>query len=215
MKKLYFATLMLFIFLLFNSFCFAQQRGCDGLPKGHTVTISIIRASDGVSIVTDVATIERAMTQDSSYVYNFTGEVPGVRYIVDCIDNTDNAYSFSFALESGDTYIDYSLSAIKTAVNGILITVGAGDTVIDENTGGTDHLRYVYNSQGIDNADIKIYLKSDYDAGNRSNSYIKAQSRTKVDGRWQWPVYLDSGFTYTVVFYKQGVYHTSTVEITI
>jgi hypothetical protein len=92
---------------------------------------------------------------------------------------------------------------------------GSGDTAVDENTGGADNLRYVYQSQGIDNATIKVYLKTDYDAGNRSDAYVKARSKTKTDGRWQWPIYLDSGFTYSIIFYKQGQYGPTKKEISI
>lgn len=96
-----------------------------------------------------------------------------------------------------------------------LANIGSGDTAVNHNTGGVDNLRYVYQGQGIDNAIIKIYLKSDYDAGNMSNAYVKARSMTKIDGRWQWPVYLDSGFTYSFIFYKQGIYSPTKKDVTI
>ncbi len=97
---------------------------------------------------------------------------------------------------------------------GILSTTqGSGDVAVDHDYGSTDALRYEYNGQGIDNATIKAYLKTDYDAGRRGESYVKARSKTSVDGRWQWPIYLDSGQTYVIVFYKQGEYRPSTVEI--
>jgi hypothetical protein len=92
---------------------------------------------------------------------------------------------------------------------------GSGDTAVDHNTGGVDNLRYVYQMQGIDNATIKVYLKTDYDAGNRSDAYVKARSKTKTDGRWQWPVYLDTGFTYSIIFYKQGIYGPTKKDVTI
>lgn len=92
---------------------------------------------------------------------------------------------------------------------------GTGDTAVDENSGGTDNLRYVYQGSGIDNADIKAYLKTDYDAGHKNDAYVKGWSKTKVDGRWQWPMYLDHGFTYTFTFYKQGAYKVTTKEVTI
>jgi len=92
---------------------------------------------------------------------------------------------------------------------------GSGNTAIDHNTGGVDNLQALYGGVGVDNADIKIYLKADWDLGNQDDSYVKGVSVTSVDGRWAYPVYLDSGFTYTVVFYKQGLFQATTAEVTI
>lgn len=55
---------------------------------------------------------------------------------------------------------------------------------------------------------------SDYDAGNRSVGYIKAQTRTNVDGEWTGDMWLDAE-DYTFVFEKQGVYQESTKEVTV
>lgn len=96
------------------------------------------------------------------------------------------------------------------------IGAGTGDEAVNHDTGGTDNLRYSDGAgAGIDNGDIKAYLKSDYDAGRRSNAYVKARSKTRADGRWEWDMYLDKGLTYTIVFYKQGQYRPSTQEVTI
>jgi uncharacterized protein YwbE len=121
------------------------------------------------------------------------------------------------AVKTQTDKMNFTGTDIKATLDGeVVITIeGSGDTAVDENTGGADNLRYVYQAQGIDNATIKVYLKTDYDAGNRSDTYVKARSKTKTDGRWQWPVYLDSGFTYSVVFYKQGQYGPTKVEVTI
>jgi hypothetical protein len=93
---------------------------------------------------------------------------------------------------------------------------GTGNETIDHNTGGIDQLRYIdTNGIGIDNADIMAYLKADYDAGSKSWSYIKDYTKTDVNGRWQWPMHLDTGSTYTLEFFKQGEFTTAIVEITI
>jgi hypothetical protein len=92
----------------------------------------------------------------------------------------------------------------------------SGLTAIDEDTGGTDVLRYVDSEgAGIPAAYILAYLKTDYDAGNLSNEYIQGAARTEFDGRWLAPIYLAGGYTYTLVFTKTGEFGPDTVEVTI
>ncbi len=113
--------------------------------------------------------------------------------------------------ESRDIYTEIAaIQAMLTA------TYGDGDTAVDHNTGGADNLRYTTaGGVPVDDAIIEAYQCTavQYDAGSRGA--VKARSRTKTDGRWEWPVYLDSGFTYTIAFYKQGQYSVSRAQITI
>lgn len=95
------------------------------------------------------------------------------------------------------------------------VGAGAGSVVVDHDYGGTDALAVkTAAGMGIDNAEIWAYLKSDYDAGNRSSSYIVARTRTNVYGRWATPMQLDPA-TYTLYIFKQGLYAPTTVEITV
>lgn len=74
---------------------------------------------------------------------------------------------------------------------------GTGDTAVDHNTSGTDYLRVVdANSNGVDNVVLRAYLGTDYAAGTYN---VLATAVTKSDGRWVSPMYLNSGFTYTIV----------------
>jgi hypothetical protein len=76
----------------------------------------------------------------------------------------------------------------------------------------TDNLRYVSPAgAGVDNAVIEAYLTSEYAAGSRN---IITTSATMVDGRWANDMKLDPGLAYTIVFYKQGEYGITSVEIT-
>lgn len=103
---------------------------------------------------------------------------------------------------------------LAKAISDITLT-GLGTTAVDHNFGGTDALRYVDGvGSGIDNADIMIYLKSDYDAGNLASAYVKAKTNTDVNGQWANPLNLDPAI-YTVYFYKQGEYGPDTQEITV
>jgi len=105
------------------------------------------------------------------------------------------------------------VEAIANAVSG---GAGLGDTAVDHNTGGADHLRFVDGTgAGIDNAEIKAFLKTDYDDHHYSTTFIQGKSATGADGRWSWPMMLDRGFTYTIMFYKQGSFMPVVIEVTI
>jgi hypothetical protein len=94
-------------------------------------------------------------------------------------------------------------------------SLGPDAVEVDHNFGGTDNLIYTTGSgDGIDNATIIAYLKTDYDAGNRGKSYHKAVSKTDVNGRWTRKMLLDPG-TYTLYFYKQGCYGPDVQDITV
>ena len=94
-------------------------------------------------------------------------------------------------------------------------TVGDGAIQVNHDTGGADNLAYkTAAGAGIDNATVRAFLKSDYDAGNRSAAYVKGLTETTVDGEWLRDMWLDAA-TYTFVFEKQGIYGPDTVEATI
>jgi len=98
---------------------------------------------------------------------------------------------------------------------GKLGVLSNGNILIDENYPSTDNLRYLNNSgTGIDNASIVVFLKEDFNLGNKSSSFIKGSSTTKMDGRWSNPIYLDPNLTFVVQFFKQGEYQPTSIEIT-
>jgi hypothetical protein len=83
--------------------------------------------------------------------------------------------------------------------------LGTGEIAVDHDTGGTDNLRLVDpNGTGIGGAEIRAYLKADYDAGTLD---LKDEAVTLTSGRWSTPMYLDAG-TYTFVFAKPGIIRT-------
>ena len=92
---------------------------------------------------------------------------------------------------------------------------GTGSVVVDHDTGGADALAYkTAGGVGIDNAVIRAYLKTDYDAGNTGSAYIKASVTTDVNGQWSAQMNLDPA-TYTLYFFKQGAYGPDTTEVTV
>lgn len=86
---------------------------------------------------------------------------------------------------------------------------------VDHNYGGPDNYSYLTtDGRGIDNATVIAYLKSDYDAGNRDESYYKDAVLTDVNGQWTQPMLLDPG-EYVLYFYKQGEYGPDTADLTV
>ncbi len=108
--------------------------------------------------------------------------------------------------------IDTQLSATHGA--GLWLAGGGGGyTAVDHNTGGTDNLRYTTAAGvGIDNGSIMAYVATAYAAGDFSNPV--GATTTNSDGRWSAPLLLDAGVAYTLIFYKQGGYQITTVEVT-
>lgn len=89
---------------------------------------------------------------------------------------------------------------------------GDGSVTVTHDTGGADNLAWKNSlGQGVNDAQVRAYLKSDWDAGNSSALFIQATAQTDVNGRWVEPMFLDPE-TYTFVFEKQGVYQVATKE---
>jgi hypothetical protein len=82
--------------------------------------------------------------------------------------------------------------------------VGSGSVRVDQDYGGTNRLCYIINGHPVDNAEVKFFLFSDFDAGNRTVDFVIATSRTRADGTWERAVMLDPG-DYVMEFHKQGV----------
>lgn len=80
--------------------------------------------------------------------------------------------------------------------------IDSGPIPINQDTGGTDNLRYVDESgNGVGDANILVYLATDWPA---NPSAVQATAMTGPDGRWLAPAFVQSG-TYVAVFTKLGV----------
>jgi hypothetical protein len=78
---------------------------------------------------------------------------------------------------------------------------GDGPNPINQNTGGTDNLRYVDAAgNGIEGANVLIYVSTDWPS---QPSRVQATAITGPDGRWLSPAFVQSG-TYVAVFTKPG-----------
>ncbi len=91
-------------------------------------------------------------------------------------------------------------------IEDLITQTGGGSVFVDHNFGAPPEglLCYIDNcKKGIDNADILVYLKADWDNNRRANKYVIARSTTNVQGLWTRPVFLDPA-VYAIVFTKQG-----------
>jgi hypothetical protein len=83
-------------------------------------------------------------------------------------------------------------------------TTGDGDTPVNHNTGGTDNYQILDdNDSGVDNATIKAYLTSEFDA-DPSSATLRGTTYTDSEGRWVAPLMLNTGLAYTVTIRGDG-----------
>jgi hypothetical protein len=96
-----------------------------------------------------------------------------------------------------------------------LPSIGDGAVTVNHDTGGPDALAYKTSTgSGIDNAVMRAYLKTDYDTGNRTSAFVRAQTSTNAQGRWQRDMHLDPG-QYVIEFVKQGQFGPDITPLTI
>jgi hypothetical protein len=83
---------------------------------------------------------------------------------------------------------------------------------VDHDYGATDALRYTTpGGSPIESAQIRVYYKSDYDAG-RLNTPVGV-SQTNAFGRWANPVLVLPGFSYSITFFKPNEFGPDKTEI--
>lgn len=167
---------------------------------------------------TIVWSIDGGDTLDDADRYKFGALVFGGE-LEDRFDDIDAALAtiegHVDTLEAGQVSIASSITAVEAA-----IPTGMGRDVdgIDHDYGGTDSLRALDDqSSPIPNANIHIFLKTDWDANNRGNLYWQtngAWSETESDGRWKYLVSLNTG-TYVMVVQIPGHTEQTTTEFTV
>lgn len=67
---------------------------------------------------------------------------------------------------------------------------------------------------GIDNAEVRAYLASDYAAGRTGAAFVVARVLTAAGGLWAEPMFLDPG-SYLLEYHKQGAYGRATLALTV
>ncbi len=127
----------------------------------------------------------------------------------------DDEISVKVIGAAGDTAVNtVGILQDVTPVQQSLI-YGTGEVEVDHDYGGTDNLAYKTSSDvGISGAVIRIFLTSDYDAGNRTVDYLIALANTTTGGRWVRSVMLTPG-DYSLIYYKQTAYGPDRKDLTV
>lgn len=93
--------------------------------------------------------------------------------------------------------------------------LGDGSVAVDHNYPVDGALCYTTTEGvGIDNATVRVFLASDYNANRRSNEFVVATTFTVVGGTWQMQLMLDPA-EYVVQFNKQGAFGPNAVNLTV
>lgn len=144
--------------------------------------------------------------------------------IVDTINaNTDTLEAGQISIASAVAALTADATnaaqiSIATAIQDVRdnLTTGSGSVSgIDHDFGGTDNLRIVDgNGAAIDQAEIHIFTKTDWDNNLRTSSDRKAQSFTDINGRWTDTVSLDPA-TYVIAAKRPGATQVDETEFTV
>jgi hypothetical protein len=129
---------------------------------------------------------------------------------------------FFYSDAGGDTAKFYRLFAYDLALNKSqpstpfqAATTGPAipNTVkVDHNFGTPANLRYqTLSGAPIEGALIRVFKKADFDQG--LTALALAVTETDALGNWVSPVFLTTGFTYTISFAKEGLYGPDSREI--
>lgn len=160
-----------------------------------------------------------ANVETGAYEGSFTASeatyLPGQYFIlIDAtVDGETPKAHITFQLVSDDLSLEESFQEIQVIGNSVPL-IGEGTTSIDHNFGGTDNYRVTASGTPLSDVDIRVFVRTDYDAGLRANKHIVGQSRTGTDGRWVSIIRLDPG-NYVIEFSKTGQYRTNTANITV
>lgn len=192
-----------------------------------TAIVNKINATDtdlaGLSIAAITAAVAAQIITDHG-AGSYNGSTLATQVSVNTLQTTATAIKgatdkfLTMVVASGPNW-SFTVDAVKNAPSGggggVSNPVGDGDTPVDHNTGDEDNYRVTTKAGApIDNATLKAYLKTDYDAGNRTVAYKRGTAFTNSEGRWVEPMMLNAGMTYTVAVIVRG-YLIPTFDITV
>lgn len=206
MKKL----ISIVLVMLFTSAVYASTVSVCGFASGGSPLVRIydITSSTQTQNWTSTGVTERSVGLSKSCYYYPVSLTAGHTYQIDWEDAVSPTKVASEYLYELQTYVDASVSSRSTLTSPVTASVilyGTGNTSVNCNSGGTNNLKFTTaGGIPISGATIYFYLTSDYQSGNTSMSYIKAQTSTGNDGCPANIVYLQSGFNYTAVYQASG-----------
>lgn len=136
-------------------------------------------------------------------------------YVLDVSGFVDGTYkTHTVEIFSGSEVSLYLDQPIFLVGSNPLEHLGLDLELVNENTGGTNNLCYITaGGDPVDGADILAFTLADFIAGNTENAV--AVSKTGPDGNFLYPILLQRGQTYVIVFQKPGQYGPDNTQITI
>lgn len=142
----------------------------------------------------------------ASYRIPFTEDPAGeYSWALDVVDFSDGTYTVSSRELIGSLEILVGVDYPVVIYNGEVVTgVSLGEVGLNHDTGSTDNLRYVTSGgAAIEGAKICVYATG-------GSSVPLGVTFTNKYGRWEAPVLVPVGASYTIVFSKQGLYGPDT-----
>lgn len=192
-----------------------QQGSATDATTGPTFSVY----ADGSTAAVSTGTMSKVGSKTGFYEGNFAvptaSFTPGQHFVLleaTVAGQTPKA-SITFQLVREDQSVEETFQEIQL-IGQQVPSIGEGSISVDHNFGGADAYRVVANGTPLADVEIRIFVKSDYDAGRKSNQYIVGQTRTLTDGRWAAIIRLDPA-VYTLEFSKTGSYRTTTADITV
>lgn len=150
----------------------------------------------------------------STFRHAFNEEFPSKYVLLINAQNIPNGtYSFRTYELVGDIEIEAGEAHIVRVQGGKQLSgIDFGEVNLSADTGGKDNLRYLEASGSpVVGASVTVYLTNEYRQDNINNPLGKTV--TSSDGRWETPVSVEPGSTYTVVFYKRGSFGPNSTEV--
>lgn len=174
--------------------------------------------SDGSASTSATGSMSKVGSKTGYYEGSFTASSAGFNVgqydilIEATVDSETPNATIPFQLVSDTQSLEETTAEIQLIGDNVP-AIGQGSVSIDHNYGGTDKLRVTSsNNRPLASVVIRAFVKSDYNAGRKSNTYTVGQTSTKTDGRWSSVIRLDPG-SYVLEFSKKGSFKTSTTTI--
>lgn len=144
----------------------------------------------------------KLLKPDSNYVFVTLPHISSGVYGADYSPTLPGTYTAIY-----ETYTDSGFTSPSTYEKGsenfsvvgtpFPATDAAGNVLLNHDSGGAMNLAYrTTDDMGIEDAVVRVFR----------NSVLFAATRTDVDGKWVAPVYVPTGYTYTITFQKDTVY---------
>jgi hypothetical protein len=124
--------------------------------------------------------------------------------------------SMSFETMSFDS-MSFDSMAAEEPQDVAQFSISSADNMvyIDHDFENKDNMRLVAGGKPITGADIRIYLKSDYDLGKLDEDHVVQRTSSRSDGRWAKRLQVTSNRKYIVHFSKKGAFksHTKVIRV--